>query len=86
MEITVYAFFLILISALIFVRKLEVKRRGERYYLRAYFDIFDYPIVERADRIVAWEKKAYKQAYPEKQNTNDEFSNSEKVVSIHKSI
>jgi hypothetical protein len=86
MEITLYALFLGLITILIFVRNREIKRRSEGYYLRAYFEIFEHPIEQRAERILAWEDKAYKQAYPDKYNIDTEISNSEKVVSIHKAI
>jgi len=85
-EITIYAVFLILIVALVIVRKREVKRINERNYLQAYFDIFKHPVIERSDRITAWERKSYNQAYPETYVSTPYSSSSEKIVSIHKAI
>jgi len=86
MEITLYAVFLVLIIVLFLGRHSDVERRSEGYYLRSYFEIFEYPIEQRAERILAWESKAYNHAYPQKVMKNTELSNSEKVVSIHKFI
>jgi hypothetical protein len=86
MEITLYAVFLVLIIVLFLGRFRDVKRRSEGYYLRSYFEIFEYPIDQRAERILAWEREAYNYAYPQKVIKNTELLNSDKVVSIHKFI
>ena len=85
MEVTLYALFLALIAILFFLRNREIKRRSEGYYLRAYFEIFDLPVIEqRAERLKQWEIQAYKQAYPQFHTSDIGGSHNEKVVSIHK--
>ncbi len=64
MEITLYALFIVLIVALVIVRKREVQRRTEVHYLRAYFDIMELPLDVRCEKLKKWEGEAIKRAYP----------------------
>ncbi len=86
MESALYALCLMLIVVIALVRSREKKIQQDTHYLRAYFELMELPIEQRAVRLKQWEDKAYKQAFPELYKADAEQSQSENVVSIHKAI
>ena len=86
MEVTIYALFLMLIVVVALIRTREKRICRDSHFIRSYFELLKLPIEQRLKSLNEWEKKAYKQAYPELYKSNVNAFNSEKVVSIHKII
>jgi len=86
MEVTIYALFLMLIVVVALIRTREKRICRDSHFMRSYFELLELPIEQRIISLKQWEKKAYKQAYPDLYKSNTDALQSEKVVPIHKAI